>query len=79
MSISVSSYIGAYSSQGCFFYAAENELLVVAESNSSLEDFYETGKEAILKEVTQQYGGEVANTGICLLGVPALVMKFTLS
>ena len=35
-------------------------------------------KKAILEAIQQEYGESVAKTGIELLGVPTLVMKFTL-
>lgn len=96
MAITINAYQGHYSTNQCNFFAAENELLVVAEywedstkhSNSlplegfgrgSCSDFLNVSKKAISQAMIEQYGEEVEKTGKCLLGIPVLVMKYTLS
>jgi hypothetical protein len=96
MSIPINSYQGHYSTNGCNFYAAQNELLVVAEyweesekaaDKQPLQGFGRAGfykyldfaRQAILEEIMEKYGESVAATGVEKLGIPVLVIKFTLS
>ena len=41
--------------------------------------FADMSEKAIREAITKEYGEEVAKTGVCLLGIPQLVMKFVLS
>jgi len=95
MTISIKGYQGHYSTNQCNFFAAENELLVVAEywedstkhsdslplqgfGRMSCFDFLKIAEKAVSQAMKEQYGEEVEKTGKQLLGIPVLVMKYTL-
>ena len=96
MAITFNSYQGHYSTTGCNFFAADNELLVVAEyweesekaankeplqgfGRASFYKYIDLAEKAISKAMKEQYGEKVEKSGKCLLGIPVLVMKYTLS
>lgn len=96
MAITINAYQGHYSTNQCNFFAADNELLVVAEywedstkhsdslplqgfGKGSCFKFVDIAKKAISQTMIEQYGEEVEKTGKCLLEIPVLVMKYTLS
>lgn len=58
---------------------ATDKMWMQGWNSGSVYKFADMSEKAIREAITQEYGEEVAKTGVCLLGIPQVVMKFTLS
>lgn len=61
------------------FLNATDKMPLKGWNSSSIYKFVDMSEKAIREAITQEYGEEVARSGVCLLGIPQLVMKFVLS
>ncbi len=58
--------------------AATNKMWMEGWNSGSIYQFTDSSEKAIKEAISQEYGEEVAKTGLRLLATPQLVMLFTL-
>ena len=59
--------------------AATDKMWMEGWNSGSVYKFADMSEKAIREAITQEYGEKAAKTGKCLLAIPQLVMRFTLS